>query len=378
MQTTIVDAEGIGPFEADWRRLATDRGNAFITPEWFRCWSQHYGQDDLTLVTAVHRDDGDLAGTLPLAFPRRGRPAACRIAGANLGDRFHPACLPDDEVAVARASGAALSSAGPRWSVIALEKIAHERPWVDALAEGTGVRLHGFRRTVATLPNIDLGAYADWEAYLASRSANFRQQVRRFTRRARRDHALRFRRTESPDQVASDIAAFFELHDRRWESQSSLTSERARAFHTDFAEAALARGWLRLWFLELDGKAVASWYGWLIGGRYSYYNGGFDPAWSRLSPGLVLMAGVIEAAIAEGAATFDLLLGDESYKFRFADDGPTVEDVSLVRSFPHPAAVLVYGEQAARRAGRLIPPKTRRRLGLNRLARRSSVPGRER
>jgi CelD/BcsL family acetyltransferase involved in cellulose biosynthesis len=358
----ITKREELAEIEDEWRRLAVLRGNAFITPEWFRCWLDHYGDTQEPLVAALGHEGGGLIGVLALTFPRSGRPRACRIAGANLGDRFHPASSVADEVQVAEAAGAALAGASRPWGVLALEKVDLTEPWVDALAQATGRRLLRLERTRASLPMIDLSAHSGWDAYLATRSSNFRQQVGRFTRRAQRDHSMRLRRTQAAVEVAADIATFFELHDLRHAGASSLRSASARAFHADFAAAALERGWLRLWFLELDGAPVASWYGWRVGDRYAYYNGGFDPAWSGSRPGLILMAAVIEAAFLEGAAEFDLLLGDESYKSRFAERSPTVSDVTLARAFPHPASALSYGEHTLRRAARRLPPSARTRL----------------
>ena len=125
------------------------------------------------------------------------------------------------------------------------------------------------------------------------------------------------------------------------------------------------RGWLRLWLMEWDGEPVAAWYGWRVGDRYSFYNAGFDPGRSKLSPGMVMLATVIRSAFEEGAREFDFLLGDEAYKARFADEGAAtaVTDVVLARSLPHPAATINLAAHAGRRAGRALPRKWRTRLG---------------
>ena len=362
MVRTITRQEELGEIEDEWRQLAVLRGNAFITPEWFRCWLDHYGETQDPLVLALGREGGGLVGVLPFTFPRSGRPRSARIAGANLGDRFHPACSVDDEVEVAAAAGAALADGAPPWGVLALDKVDLTEPWVDALAEGTGRRLRRLERDTVGLPVIDLSAHSGWDDYLGTRSSNFRQQVRRFTRRAQRDHSMRLRRTEAAGEVASDIDTFFRLHALRHAEASSLNSASAQAFHADFAATALERGWLRLWFLALDDTPVAAWYGWRVGDRYSFYNGGFDSAWSDSRPGMILMAAVIEAAFGEGAAEFDLLLGDEDYKSRFAERRPTVSNVILARAFPHPASALSSGEHALRRAARSLPESVKSRL----------------
>ena len=103
--------------------------------------------------------------------------------------------------------------------------------------------------------------------------------------------------------------------------------------------------------MEVDGTPAAAWYGWRVGGTYAYYNAGFDPSHSNLRPGMVLMAAVIHAALEEGAAEFDFLLGNEAYKHRFADGNREVSDITLVKR-AHPAAAVARAEQAARRVAR--------------------------
>jgi CelD/BcsL family acetyltransferase involved in cellulose biosynthesis len=376
----VADLAQLGPLESEWRRLAVRRGNGFLTPEWFGAWVRQYGDAWAPLVPLLRDSDGTLRGLLPLALPRSGHPRVCRIAGANLGDSFHPVCEPGAEAEVAAAAGEALADAPKPWSVISLDHVQVDEPWVEALGQATGRRLSTRSRIAAPLPRIDIASHESWDAYLATRSSNFRQQVRRFARRAAREATVELRRTESADGLAADMLTFFSLHDKRFGDRggSSLSAGRARTFHLDFAAAALEQGWLRLWFLELDGQPAAAWYGWRLGDRYSYYNSGFDPAFAALSPGLVLISAVIESAFEEGAAEFDFLLGEESYKYRFAERERTVSDVTLARSLPHPASIVTAAEYGARRAGRLVPASARRRLGLARLARRSLMGGRRR
>lgn len=373
MIIAISDLDALGEVESAWRRLAERRGNAFLTPEWFRCWFEHYGAEASPFIPGLRDGDGKLVGLLPLALPHSGRPRVCRIAGANLGDHFYPLAEPGREPEAAAAVGEALASPPLPWSILALDHVELEEPWLAALAEATGLRLRALERTAAPLPFIRLSRHADWDEYLAGRSSNLRQQVRRFGRRAAKRHSVRLRRTESVAELRTDIGTFFDLHDRRFSEESSLRSGRARAFHTDFAAAALERGWLRLWFLELDEEPVATWYGWHIGDRYAFFNSGFDPRWSDVRPGLVLQAAVIEAAFDEGAAEFDFLLGDERYKFRFAEESRNVSDVTLARALPHPAALAASAEHTGRRLGRVLPDSVRRRL-----ARRSLLGGRAR
>jgi CelD/BcsL family acetyltransferase involved in cellulose biosynthesis len=328
----ITDRAALRSYESEWRELADRRGNAFITPEWFWAWLDSYGESTELAVLAARRPDGSLLGLMPLVVATTGRPRTLRFAGAAHADHLHPVCLREDEEPVASAAAAAMSEVGSRWTAAVLDNVDAGARWWQALARApVVVGVVAYRDTV--LPAIDLGADG-WESYLATRSRNFRDQARRYPRRLERKHHVSYRRTTDESELDRDMATFFRLHHARWHARggSALASQRARSFQLDFARSALRRGWLRLWLLEVDGTAVAAWYGWRLGDRYAYYQAGFDPSWEDLSVGFVLMVHTVRSAIEEGASQYDMLLGDESYKARFANTREPVETVTLNRS----------------------------------------------
>ena len=343
--------------QADWRRLAEAQGNAFITPEWYRAWARHYGDDATTAIVAVRDAGGTLRGVLPLAVSGGGRTRRWGFGGANLGDLFSPACAPGDETEVARAAADALADA----AVVVLDNVEADAAWVSALAGpsgGRGLAVSAYRDN--SLPRIDLEA-GGWDEYMAGRSRNLRSQIRRKTRALERDHGLGLRLADAAT-LDADLETFFRLHEARWENRggSGSLNERTRAFHGDFAAAALERGWLRLWTLELEEEPAASWYGWSIGGAYCYYLAGFDPRFGDLSVGFVLLAHTIRAAADEGCATYELLLGEESYKARFATAERPVQTAVLVKR-GHPMRALLGAEVGLWRLGRRLSPEARDR-----------------
>lgn len=358
LEAVVLSPDESGAEDA-WRELAVTRGNAFVSPEWHAAWLRHYGDATRPLLIAAHDSDGELVGLMPMVVERTGPLRVARFAGGPLGDRFHPCARPRDEVAVAAAAGRALSRLDRSPGVLVLDHVSVDARWQQELAANSGFRIAtaGYRQT--SLPEIDLSE-ASWETYLAGRSRNFRSQVRRKERALVRTHDLRFRATHDSAQLHADMSLFFRLHDARWAERggSRLASPRARAFHMDFAGAALRRDWLRLWFLELDGEAVAAWYGWQIGGRYSYYLAGFDPRWADASVGFVLLAHTIRSAIEEGCSVYELLLGEEDYKWRFATGQEHVATVML--SGPgHAGRLAIAAEVGAWRIGNSLPLRFR-------------------
>src|SRR5437899_1023041 len=109
------------------------------------------------------------------------------------------------------------------------------------------------------------------------------------------------------------------------EKGTFMTAERERFFR-DVADALAAPGWLRLGVLRVDGEDVAVLYAFAYEGTLALYNAAYDPALSALSVGIVCHAYAIREAIAEGLHTYDLLRGDEPYKYDLG-----AEDHWLVR-----------------------------------------------
>ena len=71
-------------------------------------------------------------------------------------------------------------------------------------------------------------------------------------------------------------------------------------------------------------------FGWRLGPRYGVYQSGFDPVWAEHEPGMMVIKDTVRAAVGEDAEDFDMLLGGESYKWRFAPSRVTVRTPVLV------------------------------------------------
>ena len=151
-----------------------------------------------------------------------------------------------------------------------------------------------------------------------------REQLRRRERKLARDHELHFRLASDPERLDADLELLFDLHRRRFGDASSGFATRHRPFHADFARAALERGWLRLWFAEVDRRPVATWYGFRFGDADWFYQSGRDPAAVRLSVGFVLFAHTLRCTFEDGIAKYRFLLGDEAYKLRFTSEDSAV------------------------------------------------------
>ena len=337
-----------------WEALGEAAGNVFGTWEWGSTWWRHFGRGRRLALAACRRPDGTAAGVLPLYEARRAPMRLLRFLGHGPADHLGPVCAPGDRPAVGEALARAL--AGPRTLLLA-ERLHPHEGWVPRLG-GVVVRRE-------ESPRIALDAET-WDEFLAARSSNFRQQVRRRERKLIREHGLSYRLSDE-STLERDLGSVFALHEARWEGPESTSFSRAAAFHRDFAAVALDRGWLRLWLAEVGGRPVAAWYGFRFAGAEWYYQAGRDPAWEREAIGFVLLAHTIRSALEDGMTEYRLLLGGESYKDRFASDDPGLETAVIGNRAVGRAAARAY----AAAEGLSPPARARlvagaRRVGLKR------------
>ena len=358
----LTGADELAEIVPAWSRLAQGLANAFVSPEWFFAWLRHYGGTATPFVTVLREADGSVHSLVPFVLSRDRRLPTVAFAGANLGDYFEPVAPRGDARIAAAGAALALARRSSEWSAIVLHNVDAEGHWASVLRQAGGKALVEATHPPEVLPYVTLDGMS-WESYLATRSRNLRGQVNRKLRRLGDEHEVAFRLADDPARLEQDMATFFAFHDRRWEERggSSMSSERARAFHVDYAATALRTGSLRLWFLDVDGVPVAAWYGWSYGGRYAYYLAGFDPAWSRFSVGLLLLAHTIRAAADEGAVEYDLLRGDEDYKDRFAT-GHRHAVTRIATPRLHPLRVAALLEIGLRETGRRLPQGVRDRV----------------
>jgi len=300
---------------AGWSELAVAAGDPFATWEWSHAWWEVYGGGRELAVRQVVGPGGRLLAVLPLYRARRGPVTLLRFLGSGPADQQGPVAAPADHGPAGAALRAFAAGLGPRELLLA-ERLPRETGWPGALG-GRALREE-------STPLIDAGGL-DWEGWLATKSANFRSQVRGRERRLLRDHALAFRRTEDAARLDADLELLFALHEARWAGHtpgSQAFSPDRRDFHRRFARAAHARGWLRLWFAEVDGRAVAAIYNLRLGDSEWFYQSGRDPAAERLRVGFVLLAHTIRDALSGGVRRYRFGLGDEPYKDRFAGGDP--------------------------------------------------------
>jgi len=307
------------PVQESWPRLAQRAGNVFATFDWADVWWNHHGGGRRRVVVAFRDRTDELVAICPMHVATGPPLRLMRFVGYGPADQLGPVCAPRDRGKVARALGRTVREIGG-WDLLLAEQLAADEGW-STLSGGRVIQ-----RAESPVIRFD----GSWDEFLASRSSHMRKFLRWQERKLGREHALGYRMVAAADPIGPALDELLRLHRLRWPSGSRFASE--FSFHREFAERAHARGWLRLWFLELHGEPVAAWYCLQFAHAQTYYQSGRDPRWDKSSVGLLLLCHAIREAFGEGIIDHRFGRGAEGYKYRLARDDAGLETIGFAAS----------------------------------------------
>lgn len=332
--------------DREWSALAERLGSTpFIHPGWTRAWWRAFGRGSLEIL--VQRRRGELVGVLPL------RRAWGAIASPT---NWHtPVFGPVAEGgAIASSLFDWLLSRGPRQ--LSLSFLDDQDPAIAALTGAAG--RHRYRTAVRTRmrsPYLTLAPDIE-ESRLGGKR---RREMRRRRRLLEERGELTFEVSEEGEALEERLEEGFRVEALGWKAArgTAIASQPAtRAFYTEVARWAAARGWLRLCFLRLDGQPLAFDFALEHEGRHYLVKTGYDPAYRAQAPGVLLRQAAIGRAASLGLRTYEFLGQAEPTKLEWTD---TCRQRVLLQAFrASPAGTLdrivsTHGRQVARqvRAG---------------------------
>jgi CelD/BcsL family acetyltransferase involved in cellulose biosynthesis len=325
MPVSGLELHATGPkIEAEWDALAVRVGVApFLRPGWICAWWRAFGGGELNI--AAMRREGQLVGVLPTVQRR-----TVVSAPTNWHSPIFDPIAEDPETA--RRLLAHLLERRPRridlgpmdpdgLGLPELRKVADSYRIVDALAlRSPFVRIEG-----------------DWDSYLASLSSNHRQAIRRTRRRLEEMGEVTLEISRGEEDLEALLDEGFELESRGWKTERGtaiLSRPETRRFYRDIVEWARLTGILRLAFLRLDGSSIAFNLALETDRVHYLLKPGYDPRLSRLGPGRLLTADLIERAFRRGLSSYEFLGGAEPYKLRWTDRCRDRYRVQLFASTP--------------------------------------------
>lgn len=325
MTEVIRDSDALDSLATEWRTFC-ERATCqvpFLTPEWMLTWWKRWGGVNQLFVVTVRNRGGRLVGLAPFCIRRsrlkRWGPRALRfLADQGVGtDHLDLIAEPDIAAEVVHEVVGSIQRHRAEWDYLELVDGAEDSPTFALLRKELrtcGLCEHMLRSSVCPFTPLP----ATFDEFLAGVSSNLRYNFRRRRRALEREPGFKFVVVEKQRDLEARFGEVARLHRLRFDdrrTRSSFLSAGIQDFHMETLPLFARHRTARLFFLEVQGKAIAGLYGFSVGNRFSFYQSGMDPAWSSKSVGLVLMGCVIEEAIRTGHREFDFLRGDEDYKF---------------------------------------------------------------
>ena len=341
MSLTVETLDGVGDpaFVAEWDALAAldPHATLFQRARWLVRWEAALA-GKRRMRTRAFRRDGVLVGVLAETLELHGLPSGpselIRVAGGDeVTDYLGPVAAPEDRAEVARAYLADLAE-DRGWDEVVLTGLVGDADWHEHFAQaaagaGLGV-IAADRQDVC--PRIDLTGGLD--GYLDRLPGRLRQELVRKARKLARDAGPFDIVSYAPADVAQGVEDFL-TQVQRGEDEKAAFFRRPemQQWFRDLAVEYGPDGTLRVHRLaigELSAAMTVS----LVdrdARMWGLYNSSFDPTLAALAPGMVLVWELIHEASAEGCTVFDLLRGDEPYKYRFGAVDREVRTLTLVR-----------------------------------------------
>lgn len=314
-----------------WRDLlaADPDRHIFASPRWNKVWWEEFGAGKDLFLVVMKRGDA-VAAVVPLYRKiQDGKKILRFIGGIDLSDYLGPICSLDDRDDVADTLVEWLTTTEVEWD----EFDAHNMPvpfgfaeFLVERADRKGLRFEIDQEdtsAVLLLPK-------DWETYLETLAAKERRELKRKRRRLGREHPDAQFRTATAETLEPDLRTFVEMHRGTEGHKGHFMKPEIATFFERVARSFIEVDWLRLDFLEIGGRAVASTFSFQADKTFYLYNSAYEPDAARLSPGLVLVSHLVERSIDDGLSQFDFLRGRERYKYQLGGQAVPLHNVRLM------------------------------------------------
>jgi CelD/BcsL family acetyltransferase involved in cellulose biosynthesis len=317
------DADGLATLAPTWRALLSRVGrysaaqtHDYVSTAW-NCLPRD-GREELAVITIWRGDD--LACVWPLQIKREGALRSATHLGAGDNGEYAGPVIGDPEAeAVARLALEEAKGLADTLGVFALDV---NSPMTRAIESGGGIRYSN----PLVSPVVALSAHQDFESWFATKSGNFRQQLRADRRRLAAMGALESVRmigpVDGPALVDWLFATKAEWLAERKVTESWVFQPQARALFSALLSEPDAgdpdQRTFQALALRLDGKIIAGCVCFKSTDMIEYIMPGFDPAYGAHSPGALLIEDCARWASRVGL-DFDFRITRDPYKLRWAD-----------------------------------------------------------
>jgi len=310
-----------------WNELLsrTTCANIQLTHEWLSTWWEVFGDNErLFLITVT--DGSKIVGIAPLIITKVISKAGFELrkltfVGDGLTD-YHDLLIANERrKEVLQIFLTFIFKDKENWDAVHFRNIRSDSPNLPILRDSLrDTSLTFTERINIKAPYISIDC--DWLKYYGALGKNIRSDMRRRLNCLAKMGKAEFVRLHEIDDVMNTLHIIKSIHVKCRQAKGEIswyTDEKRLRFVSLILERFGDRKWLDIVFLKLNDRIVAYYLGFVFGNVVYFWNTGFDPEFSRVSPGKLLLHHWIKDSFAAGYREFDFMVGQEPYKFQWTN-----------------------------------------------------------
>jgi CelD/BcsL family acetyltransferase involved in cellulose biosynthesis len=323
---TITDWATFLRLEPSWNDTVARAAvpHPFLRHEWLRTWWECFGEGRRLHVLIV-RSGTRIKAIAPFLW-ETARMYGVPVRRLRL---WHNNQTPRADIILADGAGdsyraiwKALLDRRAEWDVVQLGQLPAEsgtRAGLSGLAAADGFA-NGVWQSGSS-PYVPVSG--NWDAYKAGLSQKFRQNIRNRLARVRRigEPALEVvDRTAGSEAIEAACEDAVRLEASAWKRTegTAICSDRAvDRLYRVYAGRAAAHGWLRLLFLRVSGRRIATAYSLCYQERLYLFKTGYDREYEKCSPFKLLAYFILRDAFNAGLTEVDFLGDPEPWKLEW-------------------------------------------------------------
>jgi CelD/BcsL family acetyltransferase involved in cellulose biosynthesis len=313
-----------------WRQLE-DAGACpclFASHTWVTAWALEFAHNSTPKVVVGYEGEGPV-GLAPLFVTGRG---TVELPVNFLSHRGEFLLSGDAAEAFA---GEVLRHFRAQRRRLVLRSVPTASPTYAAVVSASasaGYRAH--TRPGRVSPYLDITT--TWDGYLASRPSKRTSRWAKQNRKFRELGDVSVESAGGVNDVDRLVDLFVDVESRSWKERdgSTIRGRGLEGFYRDLGRALAEQGWLRSFWLVLDGQAVAFILGVVFHGTFVALKTAYDESYAKQSPGMVLFHDVIADAFERGLSQVDFLGEPSRWKREWATGEREHATVTLYPTTP--------------------------------------------
>ena len=298
----------------------TAYANIQLTHEWLSSWWEVFGDNKkLSLITITDR--GKIIGIAPLTITKVIGKAGFELrkltfVGNGLTD-YHDLLIANGRrEETLQILLEFIVNCKENWDAIHFRNIRSDSPNLPILK---GI-LRDTSFTFVERINIRshyISIDCNWIDYYGALGKNIRSDIRRRLNYMTKIGKAEFIRLHEIDDIMDTLSIIKSIHVKCRQAKGEIswyTDEKRFRFVSLILKRFGERKWLDLVFLKLNKRIVAYYLGFVYDNIVYFWNTGFDPEFSKVGPGKLLLHFWIKDSFEAGYREFDFMVGEEPYK----------------------------------------------------------------